>query len=595
MKLPEGYVPGVGVPKQKGGFGGFGQKMLERMGWERGQGLGKEKKGMSEAIAVSKKEDALGVGATQTGWKWDWKYWEDAYSRGLQSVAHKGSSDSDDDSDGSSTSSSGSERRPGGGGSGSESDDDEPGSGGGASSDGSSDDEPALDRLMACAVAVNRDGTLATASSHELQIARSLSKDPRGWAGRFSGREGKMARIRAQEEQQAAEARSKLGLTPAPSGGAASGGGGGAASNGAPSKKRKTDAAGTDTDAAGGATDADSKRRSKKSKRAAEEQQKQQQQQQQQQRAEGSKKKDKKKKSKNGSEKQEQGSKQAGPNPSEQQQSAGQEQQRQQPARKPRVIVVALKGRDATWVEPFVPTPATGWWGAKTFSSAGRLEGMEDEQPQQQAEAGAAPPSKARAAFDEDTQAALYNKLQAAQRQGKRGLAGRGEIKIAGGNWEGQKTTFAEDEGGEGGGLGAAEAEAEAGAAAAAAAGDGGKRNKRSKQRSRDGDGGAAAAAAAAVAAAAAAAAAGAAADGGGAASSAAKRVKWAKLAVAELERAPKRRLRWSALWAALAQQDAAAASRSGAAEAEQQAWQRIQSSSRFVVDGRKVALAAKS
>ena len=45
MKLPEGYVPGVGLVKTKGGFGGFGQKMLERMGWERGQGLGKDKAG----------------------------------------------------------------------------------------------------------------------------------------------------------------------------------------------------------------------------------------------------------------------------------------------------------------------------------------------------------------------------------------------------------------------------------------------------------------------------------------------------------------------------------------------------------------------
>jgi hypothetical protein len=284
MKLPEGYVPGVGVPKQKGGYGGFGQKMLEKMGWQRGQGLGKGKKGMSEAIAVSKKEDTLGVrlappppppppllpppaaagcsalrappaapaapssnaaralvpvlaqvGATQTGWKWDWKYWEDAYSRGLQSVAHDSGSGSGSGSDSDSGSGSGDDDAGGSdsrraAGSGAESDDD---TSGGTSSDDSSDGgEPALGRLLACAVAVNRDGTLATASSHELQIARSLSKDPRGWAGRFSGREGKMARIRAQEEQQAAEARSKLGITPAPSGGAVSGGGGGAANGG---------------------------------------------------------------------------------------------------------------------------------------------------------------------------------------------------------------------------------------------------------------------------------------------------------------------------------------------------------------------------
>ena len=63
MKLPEGYVPGVGLVKTKGGFGGFGQKMLERMGWERGQGLGKDKAGRKDAIEVAKKENTLGVSA----------------------------------------------------------------------------------------------------------------------------------------------------------------------------------------------------------------------------------------------------------------------------------------------------------------------------------------------------------------------------------------------------------------------------------------------------------------------------------------------------------------------------------------------------
>lgn len=61
MKLPQGYVPGVGVLKHTGGFGGFGQKMLEKMGWQRGQGLGKGKSGMKDAIEVNKKEDTLGV------------------------------------------------------------------------------------------------------------------------------------------------------------------------------------------------------------------------------------------------------------------------------------------------------------------------------------------------------------------------------------------------------------------------------------------------------------------------------------------------------------------------------------------------------
>jgi hypothetical protein len=60
MKLPPGHVPGVGVPKASG-FGGLGQRLLEQMGWSKGQGLGKEQDGMREAIEVKKKEDALGV------------------------------------------------------------------------------------------------------------------------------------------------------------------------------------------------------------------------------------------------------------------------------------------------------------------------------------------------------------------------------------------------------------------------------------------------------------------------------------------------------------------------------------------------------
>lgn len=67
MKLPKDYVPGVGVVKPTGGYGGFGQKMLEKMGWAEGQGLGKEKHGMKAALEVQKKEDTLGVSASPSG------------------------------------------------------------------------------------------------------------------------------------------------------------------------------------------------------------------------------------------------------------------------------------------------------------------------------------------------------------------------------------------------------------------------------------------------------------------------------------------------------------------------------------------------
>ena len=43
-------------------YGGYGQRMLEKMGWETGQGLGANKDGMKQALEVKKKDDALGVG-----------------------------------------------------------------------------------------------------------------------------------------------------------------------------------------------------------------------------------------------------------------------------------------------------------------------------------------------------------------------------------------------------------------------------------------------------------------------------------------------------------------------------------------------------
>ncbi len=62
MKLPKNYVPGQGEVKATA-FGGIGQRLLEKHGWQKGEGLGKDKSGMKEALDVKKKEDTLGVGA----------------------------------------------------------------------------------------------------------------------------------------------------------------------------------------------------------------------------------------------------------------------------------------------------------------------------------------------------------------------------------------------------------------------------------------------------------------------------------------------------------------------------------------------------
>lgn len=60
MKLPPGHVPGLGVRKATA-YGGFGEKLLRQWGWEKGQGCGKNKQGISEAVQVKKKDDNNGV------------------------------------------------------------------------------------------------------------------------------------------------------------------------------------------------------------------------------------------------------------------------------------------------------------------------------------------------------------------------------------------------------------------------------------------------------------------------------------------------------------------------------------------------------
>ena len=60
MKLPAGYVPGEGIYKATA-YGGFGERLLKRMGWEEGRGLGINQDGMKKAIEVKRKEDQTGV------------------------------------------------------------------------------------------------------------------------------------------------------------------------------------------------------------------------------------------------------------------------------------------------------------------------------------------------------------------------------------------------------------------------------------------------------------------------------------------------------------------------------------------------------
>lgn len=60
MKLPPGYVPGLGVHRPSA-YGGVGERLLKGMGWQDGQGLGRSKKGIKSALEVKRKDDTAGV------------------------------------------------------------------------------------------------------------------------------------------------------------------------------------------------------------------------------------------------------------------------------------------------------------------------------------------------------------------------------------------------------------------------------------------------------------------------------------------------------------------------------------------------------
>ncbi|KAL6750724.1 hypothetical protein V8C86DRAFT_3030733 [Haematococcus lacustris] len=82
----------------------------------------------------------------------------------------------------------------------------------------------------------------------------------------------------------------------------------------------------------------------------------------------------------------------------------------------------------------FVATPRTGWWGASYWVSAGPLEGVEQQEGQ-----------RGRQTFNEDDQAALYMQAHAHKRQGLKGLGKSSTLKVAGGQWQGSRTTFDEE------------------------------------------------------------------------------------------------------------------------------------------------------
>lgn len=174
------------APKEKA-YSGYGKALLTKMGWKEGDGLGKHRQGMSEAIKVKKREDQQGLGADEAlRYKWEEKWWEghfasaaDKFARAV--AAHADSSDSDN-----------------------------------SDSDSDSDDDMARN-LAACAVDHNgnavittgkvkgRDGIYYSGKKSDFDLAKDLQQEAKGGGGFFGRAKGKLARIASMEAEQLAK------------------------------------------------------------------------------------------------------------------------------------------------------------------------------------------------------------------------------------------------------------------------------------------------------------------------------------------------------------------------------------------------------
>ena len=64
----------------------FGAKILEKFGWKEGEGLGKTKNGITEAIQIKRREENIGLGKTQKEVTWNDKWWEQSYNNILKNI-----------------------------------------------------------------------------------------------------------------------------------------------------------------------------------------------------------------------------------------------------------------------------------------------------------------------------------------------------------------------------------------------------------------------------------------------------------------------------------------------------------------------------
>ncbi|RKP35472.1 hypothetical protein BJ085DRAFT_7877, partial [Dimargaris cristalligena] len=62
----------------------FGAAQLAKFGWSKGEGLGKDKTGITKALVVSKKTDSKGVGANNGSYDFAW--WDHIYNKSAVNI-----------------------------------------------------------------------------------------------------------------------------------------------------------------------------------------------------------------------------------------------------------------------------------------------------------------------------------------------------------------------------------------------------------------------------------------------------------------------------------------------------------------------------
>ena len=104
-------------------------------------------------------------------------------------------------------------------------------------------------------------------------------------------------------------------------------------------------------------------------------------------------------------------------------------------AKRVRIIIEPRGANDYVPTWTFTATPKEGWWGCRMFISAGCLDGMKKDIK-----------ASERAEFTEAQQEKLYHDAHAGKSQGKIGLGQRsGTMKIGGVKWAGKKVQFEEE------------------------------------------------------------------------------------------------------------------------------------------------------